>query len=232
MVRLFVIHLKAVLTDYASFLDYCAQQGLPHPLYRPSSNGNLWHCDISVKDNLFRTVRECKSLGEAQNTAAHTSLHQLMVIGDPSSGSFCNLPTTASTAAKNADPPVSLSMEKQCAEILHSGKALYPKKQARPPQYAGVAKAVPPSTMSKRARKKLNARQSQERLQPSLPPPASSSSVVARSSNKIPLTKSRLAPITEVSKPVEDPLASLRRIERELKQLKPPAPFRKIMESK
>lgn len=203
-------------------------------MYRPSSNGNLWHCDISVKDRLFRTVRECKSLGEAQNTAAHTSIHQLMVIesDELSSGSFCNLPTTFSMAATNTNPPVSLSMEKQCAEILHSGKTLYPKKQPRPPQYAGIAKVVPPSTMSKRARKKFNARQNQERLQSSLPPPDSSSSVVARSSNKIPLTNSRLAPIPEVSKPVEDPLANLRRIEKELKQLKSRASFRKIMESK
>ena len=166
--------------------------------------------------------------------------------GDVFSDSFSILPVSSSvTATATAPAPVSESIQKQCAQLLRSGKTFRPNKAARPAQYAGVAKAVPPSKMSKRARKKLNAtlrqqgmgnqNQSQNQNQPQpvtrLPPP-SPPPVVARASNMIPLTNSRLAPICETAKPIEDPLANLKSIEKELKLLSTRASFRRVMESK
>jgi hypothetical protein len=146
---------------------------------------------------------------------------------------------TATGRAAAAPAPVSASIQKQCAQRLRSVKNPPKKGASRPAQYAGVTK--PPASsfvQSRRARKKFNRQTGSEdktqlnrsQPEPSLPPPGPLG--VARASNMIPVVKSRLAPMAVTSQKVEDPLAMLKKIEKDLKQLSNRASFRRIMESK
>ena len=186
---------------------------------------------MSVQDKIFRTVRECNTLAEAQNTAAHISLYQLVVVesNDLGLSSFANLPTSSSSvAAAGGAGTADISMQKQCAELLRSGITRNPNRANRSPRYGGVGKGATRLAKSRRGRRQPKAKKSKApQQQPQNPLP-----VVARSSNMIPLVSSRLPPIPDNAKPPEDPLAKLKNIEKEIKLLSSRASFRKVMESK
>ena len=68
----------------------------------------------------------------------------------------------------------------------------------------------------------------QSASQPASGPPLG----VARSANTEPVTNSRLAPIEVAEEHVDDPLATLKAIEKKFKDLNSDASFRRVMESK
>lgn len=160
-------------------------------------------------------------------------------------------------AATGAAAPVGLSIEKQCAALLRSGITINPKKSNRSQQFAGVGKGTSnkanPRTSTRKGKKKSRAKKSQAPCPPATalsrppatalgrlpadvpsrpPPPPSPPRMEASSANYIPLANSRLAPIREVDKPPEDPLAKLKSIEKEIKLMSSGASFRRMMESK
>ncbi|KAJ5341876.1 hypothetical protein N7541_011000 [Penicillium brevicompactum] len=247
--------------------DYCATRAIPQPLYQPSRYGDFWHCDLSVKDNVFRTAEGCRSLAEAHNTVAHISLYQLIVMDDdePFLHSNCNLPM------RGLKEPLSVDLQKQIAGLLRSGKTCKRPKSGEPKsgssksgasnsQYAGVTKKTSPAgkfrgwggkkkrskgkgkqqqAQPPRAKKKSAAQSAaqsatqaatqsatQSASQPASGPPLG----VARSANTEPVTNSRLAPIEVAEEHVDDPLATLKAIEKKFKDLNSDASFRRVME--
>lgn len=68
--------------------DYCLDQGYLAPQYVECLLGAQYFGDVIVQGQLFRSARPCITLKEAQNTVAHTAMHQLLiakVILDPES---------------------------------------------------------------------------------------------------------------------------------------------------
>ena len=75
--------------NHANFQpDYCRAHGFPDPQYVECLSRTQYFCDVIVRGQVFRSARQCITLGEAQNTVAHIAMHQLLiaeVVLDPGS---------------------------------------------------------------------------------------------------------------------------------------------------
>ncbi|KAJ5782145.1 hypothetical protein N7457_003919 [Penicillium paradoxum] len=61
--------------------DFCADQGFPKPRYKSSQDGMGWYCNLSINSKPYISARGCKTLTEAESTAAHMALYQLAIMG-------------------------------------------------------------------------------------------------------------------------------------------------------
>lgn len=166
---------------------------------------------------------------------------------EPFLHSNCNLPM------RGLKEPLSVDLQKQIAGLLRSGKTYKPPKSGQPksgssksgasnPQYAGVTKKTSPAGRFRGWGGKKKRSKGKDKQQQAQPPPAKKKSAtqsasgpplgVARSANTEPVTNSRLAPIEVAEEHVNDPLATLKAIEKKFKDLNSDASFRRVMESK
>lgn len=185
-----------------------------------TSFGNKWHGDVIVNCHLFRTVRQCDSPDEAQNTAAHAALYQIFV--NESSSSL-----DAGTILP-ADPPafpdkassgdVVLKREDSPADMITSAA---PAQEAAPPTQSSVP-AANPAKVTKTSRRRKKGVLTPQQL-PGGP----------KGANLEPLGNSRWAPIEVVPQETpQDPLGQLKAVQAGLKELHRTASFYKLMKSK
>ncbi|KAJ6104161.1 hypothetical protein N7523_010481 [Penicillium sp. IBT 18751x] len=85
--------------------DYCQAQGLQEPEYVECLLGTQYFCDVIVRGQVFRSARQCITLGEARNTVAHIAVHQLLI-------------AEVTLGPESPDPPMHLSDVKPVTEPI------------------------------------------------------------------------------------------------------------------
>ncbi|KAJ5681491.1 uncharacterized protein N7477_001431 [Penicillium maclennaniae] len=85
--------------------DYCQAQGFQEPEYVEGLLGTQYFCDVIVRGQVFRSARQCITLGEARNTVAHIAVHQLLI-------------AEVTSGPESPDPPMHLSDVKPFTEPI------------------------------------------------------------------------------------------------------------------
>ncbi|KAJ6084496.1 hypothetical protein N7486_011296 [Penicillium sp. IBT 16267x] len=207
--------------------EFCEKENWSIPLYKPTLYGSgtntEWHCDISVNCRIFRTGCSSYSPEQAQNTAAHIALHTVLVhanvppecilpVNDRSfefkkeNGFKFKKETSADTVTVTPSMPAlptRIMDSSMPACIMDSMEAAFLRGSRGPRGSCGKGKGA------KTAQKRL-ARQGPKPMKAPAPPKT------IKGSNLIPLTKSRLAPVVINPVVVEDRLARLKNMQREL----------------
>ena len=171
-------------------------------------------------------------MGEAQNTAAHAALYQLlatttvrseviMPAGEPSSfnGDRRKLPCSViQLSTEVAGTPESNSIESLRQSLRQALR------RSKKPEYS-----------RRRGKKKANTQAQpvlQERKVKKKAIKSTGATAPCGNANRIPLTKCRLSPIDQIMDMAEDPLATLRAIQKKLGELDSNASFFRIMKSR
>lgn len=179
------------------------------PAYHTTSFGDKWYCDVNVNGHLFRTVRQCDSAAEAQNTAAHVAMYETLVTQPIDTSSIGSAGAT-STETRNGNKVL-----REASRAL--GAPSNPPRTSRSRGSRGKKRknnhSTPPEPAAKRTKKG--------------PIPAS----VLHGANTVGLVKSRIAPLQDVETPAEDPLAQLKAVQAGLEGLSPDASYWSLTKS-
>lgn len=213
--------------------DFCEKENWSFPLYNPTLYGSdtdiEWHCDISVNGRVFRTGCPSYRPEQAQNTAAHIALHTVLVHAnilpefilpfDDPSFEFKKANGFEFKEEASADTVTVTPISVLPARILNSSM---PASVMDSMEAAFISRGSRGRGKGKKAQKRL-ARRGPKPVNKSVkaptPPKTGKGSNPPKTdpdSNLIPLTKSRLAPLVIKPAVVEDPLARLRNMQREL----------------
>ncbi|KAJ5810563.1 uncharacterized protein N7503_002781 [Penicillium pulvis] len=216
--------------------EFCEKENWSFPIYNPTLYGSNteieWHCDISVNGRVFRTGCPSYRPEQAQNTAAHIALHTVLVhanippefilpFDDPSfefkKASGFKFKEEASADTVTVTPmsglPARILNSSMPASVMDSMEAAFTSRGPRGSRGNGKGKKAQ-KRLARRGPKPLN----KSVKAPTLPKTGKGSNPPKTDpdSNLIPLTKSRLAPLVIKPAVVEDPLARLRNMQREL----------------
>ena len=218
--------------------DYCQVKKMPPCHYNPTLlNNGQWHCEVLVGHDNFRTIREYGRMDEAQNTAAHTALHALLIaepLDNPTilPADSCLLPevTTKKQLYKfvKEDPLTfkhdSSDEERSLDTILSPGIIPGALRGSSWREKEKQGKTYSPPPLPPPARKPKS----------STPPcqqPKQEKKRKLGNSNLVPLTNCRLADIS-VPEVIEDKLATLRAVQIKIASLGALASFDKRMKGK
>lgn len=220
--------------------DYCGDQGWPIPGYNVTTFANKWHCDVSVNYHLFRTVKQCETPGEAQNTAAHAALYEILANETLDTGAILppDPPTLIETVSSGE---TKVKREDSVINVVNQAAPA----QASIPSTQTTALAAKPTRVTKTSRRRQRKgatppQQPPKKGQQSPPkkgqqPPAKRSQKKPegpKNANLEPLVNRRLAPVKVVQEPVEDPLAQLKVVQAGLEELHATASYYRMMKSK
>lgn len=212
--------------------EFCGNENWSFSLYNPTLYGSdtdtEWHCDISVNGRVFRTGCPSYSPEQAQNTAAHIALHTVLVHAnilpgfilpfDHPSFEFKKANGFKFKGETSADTVTVTPMSALPTRILNSSM---PASVMDSMEVAFISRGSRGSRgkgKGKKAQKRL-ARRGPKPVKAPTPPKTGKGSNLPKTdidSNLIPLTKSRLAPLLIKPAVVEDPLARLKNMQREL----------------
>lgn len=206
---------------------------MPVCRYSPAflRNGQ-WNCEVLVGNEVFRTVRECGRLDEAQNTAAHIALHSLLMTESVDHAAI--LPTNSDLLPElnprsqmykflklSGDPPV-FRFDFQTG--YQPAKAVFP-----PVQLPSV------QNVSQRGKKKKNKNDDpppppakKQKTNTSQQPQQKGNDEISKNPNYVPLTNSRLMEI-EIEEVVEDKLETMKAVQARLDQLGSSGSFYSLM---
>lgn len=222
------------------------------PGYRTSSYAGKWHCDINVNGHLFRTVRQCGSQGEAQNTAAHVAMYEISISHIIDTSSIAPADVTSVTTTGNGS-----NVTKKKGNPARVGAQATPAKGGKGGSQASQGAALPPkpqqssnapgSSKSSRKKRKRNnsapfepaAKRTKEGGAPNPAPAAGQTNKqgrVAHGANAVDLAKSRLPALQSEAKPAQKPaesrLMQLKAVQAGLNELPRTASFWRVAKSK
>lgn len=179
-------------------------------------------------------MKQCESPGEAQNTAAHAALYEILVNETLDTGAILppDPPPALTETVSSGETKVKKREDYLASVIIKAAPA-----QASAPSTQTAALAAKPTKVTKASR-----RRQKKGTTPPQPPPKKGQQPPAKkgqkkpegpkNANLEPLVNRRLAPVKVAEKTAEDPLAQLKVVQAGLEELHATASYYRMMKSK